>query len=262
MSKFEAAVVIPVYNEAKLIRRPIVWLGLSDRLIEKPIPLIVVDNGSTDETVDVVRHYAKATPGVQLHLLEEPEKGTGSAADTGFRYAIDELGSSYIGRLDADVWPSPLWFAAMHGHLKEHPDHKIVTGLVDRGFDVPDKARNVWAEDIVVPAAKKLTRLARALKYGAPAFPSRFAPGYNLGTTAEAYTEVGGFPRTSISESDEDLAYNIEIDRHFGAGAFGYERSMHVFASSRRMRSAGYLRSALHYASPSSRPESGIDPRL
>src|SRR5690242_10072759 len=132
MKRAEAAVVIPVFNEERLIRRPIVWLSLSANNTGEPIPLVVVDNGSSDSTAEKVQHYADAAPGVELHLIEESQKGTGAASDTGFRYAIEELGVKHIGRLDADVWPSPNWFMAMHGHLTANPQHQIVTGLVDR----------------------------------------------------------------------------------------------------------------------------------
>src|SRR5438132_68326 len=105
MGKYETAVVIPVYNEERLIRRPLVWLDLSINPTDRKIPVVVVDNESNDNTVEKIESY-KVLPNIEIHLLREPEKGTGSAADTGCRYAIEELGVDIMGRIDADVWPS------------------------------------------------------------------------------------------------------------------------------------------------------------
>jgi 3-oxoacyl-[acyl-carrier-protein] synthase III len=56
--------------------------------------VLLVDNGSTDRTAEIARQRG-------ARVLVEPEKGVGSAVDTGFRYAIAH-GATLIARTDAD----------------------------------------------------------------------------------------------------------------------------------------------------------------
>src|SRR3981189_448062 len=75
-------VVVPAYNEERSIGATL------RRLTEQTdlgFTLGVVDNVCTDGTAEVVRGYEAK---LNLHLIEEPEKGTGAAADTGIRFAI------------------------------------------------------------------------------------------------------------------------------------------------------------------------------
>lgn len=256
---YETATVIPAFNEEKQIGRTLIHLSLSARPPQALIPVVVVDNGSTDNTRQVIED-SRILQGLDIHVVSEPEKGTGSAADSGFRYAIEELQAQYIGRIDADTRPMPFWFAAFHARHKSDPKAHLLTGPVWRGYDVPDRARDIYLQNSVVPIARTATRVIRALKYRSPSF-LKFAPGYNMSTTREAYLETGGFPRSGILEKDEDVAYNALIAQVYGRKAVKFERGMEVFVSPRRLRNMGYTRAALHYASTRNRSTDGIDRR-
>lgn len=260
MQRYEAAVVIPAYNEEAMIRRPLVALGVGPNPTEKPLPVVVVDNNSTDGTKDIVEK-CRAFKELDIHLVTEPEKGTGSAADTGFLYAIEELGAGIIARIDADTLPIPPWFAALYVRHKKDPQIQLLSGPAWRGTDRKDRVRDVYVEDLVVPIARRITRVARAIKFRDSGFLFHFAPGYNLSTTREAYLETGGFPRSDIATRDEDVVYNALIGQIYGRRAKAFERSMEVFHSSRRNKEMGYLRSAFHYVSPSGRAGKTIDYR-
>ncbi|GAB4338080.1 MAG: hypothetical protein Kow0089_09760 [Desulfobulbaceae bacterium] len=76
------AVVVPAYNEEKLIRRVI------DTMPEYVDKIVVVDDKSTDETVSVVRAAAGQDNRVVL-LEHERNSGVGAAIATGYKWARD-----------------------------------------------------------------------------------------------------------------------------------------------------------------------------
>ena len=103
----------------------------------RPLVVCVVDNGSRDGTLELVRRWAAsvAAPGgprrgLGVRLVVEPEKGTGAASDTGMRIAA-AAGARYLLRTDADSLPRPGWAARMHERLATDMD--LVAGrMVDR----------------------------------------------------------------------------------------------------------------------------------
>ena len=91
-------VVVPLHNEVAGIRPTLAALAAQR---DRNFTLLLVDNGSTDGSADVVQHVLSTSTILRWHLIHEQQKGTGAAADTGFRFAI-ESGATHIGRTDAD----------------------------------------------------------------------------------------------------------------------------------------------------------------
>ena len=89
------SVVIPAYNVAWCIRRAVdSVLGQDFRRCE----LIVVNDGSTDQTAEVLAAY-----GEKLRAIDQPNRGMSAARNAGIRSA----GGMYIAFLDADDWWLP-----------------------------------------------------------------------------------------------------------------------------------------------------------
>lgn len=66
-----------------------------------PWELVVVDNGSTDETAAVLRQFRRVSPHL-LTVVEEPRPGLGRARNRGWRAAAGEL----IAFTDDDCYPA------------------------------------------------------------------------------------------------------------------------------------------------------------
>lgn len=113
------SVVIPTLDEASCITACLERLVGQDAIDE----IVVVDNGSTDGTREIVADLALRHP--KIELLEEPDPGVAHARNTGF----DKSRGDYIGRIDADTLVGPDWGATVRAHLDAHPDTMAVTGI-------------------------------------------------------------------------------------------------------------------------------------
>ena len=78
------SIVIPVFNRAHLIARTLDSVAAQTF---HDFELIVVDNASTDTTLDVVRDWGKAHPDVDLVVLNEPQRGAAKARNCGLSAA-------------------------------------------------------------------------------------------------------------------------------------------------------------------------------
>ncbi len=90
MNQLKTCVIIPTYNNHKTVQRVI------EGVLKFTSRIIVVNDGSTDATVDILNNYP------QLILITIPtNKGKGNALRTGFIKAI-ELGFNYAITIDSD----------------------------------------------------------------------------------------------------------------------------------------------------------------
>jgi glycosyltransferase involved in cell wall biosynthesis len=98
-----ASVVVPVYNDPDGVRTTLESL-VSQTYPDERYEILVVDNGSTDETGSVVDKFAAAHDNVE-RLLEDRIQGSYAARNKGIRHAE----GSIIAFLDADVTVEEEW---------------------------------------------------------------------------------------------------------------------------------------------------------
>ncbi len=77
---------------------------------------MLVDNNSTDATVEVARRFAAEHPDLALHVIAEPEQGVACARRAGMRFASErsrQRGPTaerfYLASADADCVVAPNW---------------------------------------------------------------------------------------------------------------------------------------------------------
>jgi glycosyltransferase involved in cell wall biosynthesis len=117
MSDPQISVILPVYNREQSVARAIRSV-LAQTFT--PRELIVVDDGSTDGTRDVLRGF-----GSQITIIEQPHSGAYVARNRGLRDATGEL----IAFIDSD----DAWFPdrlAVQMPLMERPEVGLVFGDV------------------------------------------------------------------------------------------------------------------------------------
>ncbi|SEG89133.1 Acyl-CoA synthetase (AMP-forming)/AMP-acid ligase II [Thermomonospora echinospora] len=247
-------VVVPAYNEGAGITATLEALSAQRRA---PEGVIVVDNASTDDTADVVRAYAAAHPELNLELLHESQKGTGSAADTGMRHAIAR-GATHLARTDADCLPPPHWTTAI---VRAFDDglQMVAGGLRPRTDEFP----LTWKERRLLPLLQELAALFGRFRPANrdPDYlgPYVMSPACTLAITAELYERSGGFPRAPIEEVHDDRELVNRVRKV--TTAYGRRRDVWVYWSMRRARAYGLRGTLSWYADHGHRPEV-VDVRL
>nr|WP_225953379.1 glycosyltransferase [Kibdelosporangium phytohabitans] len=233
-------VVVPAYNEET-------GIGATLRALESQqdsdFVAVVVDNGSTDRTAEVVRSH-----GVQV--VREAQKGTGAASDTGMRYAI-AAGARWLARTDADCLPAPGWTRRIKAAFRD--GLRLVAGnlLPRKDEDMPLRTRLTLVGAVEVARAfGKIRPGNRDPRYRGPYV---MAPGGNMAITAELYQAIGGFPRTTIEELHEDRALVNAVRLH--TNAYALRRDVVVYSSSRRVKAWGLRNTLAWYADHRYRPD-------
>ena len=241
----EFAVVVPVYNEEAGLQTTL------DALVAQSDPgftLFLVDNGSTDRSMELSTRFAARVTAFPVHLIVEPQKGTGAAADTGFRAAI-RAGARIIARTDADCIPHVDWV------------RNIKRAMFDDGLEfVAGKIRPrrdeslSFADRVILPAMIWVAEHYGRLHRRGPQFryPYFMAAGNNLAITAQLYERAGGFPRTAIEELHEDRALSETVRTLTSRAAV--REDVIVENSARRVQAYGYLNTLRWYRNHGYRP--------
>ena len=236
------AVIVPVFNESSGIRPTL------DALLaqtDTDFDVWFVDNASTDDSAAVIASYHQP----RWHIVHEPQKGTGAAADTGMRAAI-AAGATLLARTDADCLPRADWTASIRRSLG-------TLGLVG-GELVPRHDEGLsLGRRILLRAAVELAEAFGRIRPGNrdPEYrgPYMMAAGCNVGIRADLYVAAGGFPRTAIEDLHEDRALVNAVRRL--TGNYARRRDVVVFGSSRRVNAWGLKNTLLWYKDHAYRPE-------
>jgi glycosyltransferase involved in cell wall biosynthesis len=107
------SVVVPAHNEAERVKPMLdAYTSFYEARYGDDMELIVVVNGSTDETEGIVKAYAERHPQVRP-LVESRPVGKGGAVILGFAAARGDL----VGFVDADGSTSPAAFQDLVDHI-------------------------------------------------------------------------------------------------------------------------------------------------
>ena len=203
------------------------------------------------------RGLRSPAPALDVEIIDEPQKGTGAASDTGFRHAIAH-GASTIARTDADCLPRPDWVKEIRDAFSAGGLEFVVGAIKPR----EDDYRLRWLDRLLIPALVGVASWVGTIRPGnrGPQYRTGYlmAAGNNLAIRADTYVRCGGFPRSSIEDVHEDRALVNRVrtitDR------IGKRPDMVVFNSIRRLRAYGYVGTLLWYWDHRYRP-SEVDVR-
>jgi glycosyltransferase involved in cell wall biosynthesis len=113
--------IIPVHNRSSALRDAVESVIAQDW---RPIEILVVDDGSTDDTPAVAAQLAEAHPDV-VRVLSRANGGPGAARETGRSAARGE----FIQHLDSDDVLLPGKFTAQVAALRAQPDAGAAYGI-------------------------------------------------------------------------------------------------------------------------------------
>jgi GT2 family glycosyltransferase len=201
------SVVIATYNRADLLAE---CLGhLSRQPFAPDDEVIVVDNGSTDRTPQVIVRAQRSFPVYLRHLVERtPGKSHAIAAALAFAQG------DVLAFTDDDVDVDPDWIEEIRRVMSD-PDVALAGGPVAPRWETKPPS---WLK----PAAEDYGRLAAPLgllNYGSESFPlgPRTALGGNLIVRADVFQKLGGYAAhlgklrgTLLSGEDHELCMRVQ----------------------------------------------------
>jgi glycosyltransferase involved in cell wall biosynthesis len=198
----KVSVICTVLNEGKNVRRLLESLAAQTR---QPDEIVIVDGGSTDETVSVLR---SATSGlyadqggdiVPVKVIVEPGANISRGRNVAAAAAIGDV----IVSTDAGVWLSSNWLEALTAPYETERAPEVVSGVfkpdADSVFEIAMSAT-------VLPTIEELQ-------------PESFLPSSrSVAFTKNAWAVVGGYPEWL--DYCEDLIFDLRLKEHFSPFGF------------------------------------------
>jgi len=217
------SVIIPTYNRSPMVRM------MLDQLLRQTLPtdqfeVVVSDDGSSDDTEQVVRSYADRLR-IKYHFQEDRGFRVGKARNEGARLATAPL----LVLLDAGVIPGPELLARHLAAYEACPDQAVVgyawgydpnnfdgiPGLVEALAELPpEQVLEKYRDSPVF----RDTRHAQFELDGwdldrAPAAWRLFYT-LNCSVPAQAFWEIGGFNEDYAQWGGEDQEFALRLVRH------------------------------------------------
>jgi hypothetical protein len=127
--------IIPVYNRAAMLREAVASVL---EQTYRPIEIVIVDDGSTDDTPGVADELAHAHE--EITVLHRPNGGPGAAREAARLVARGEL----IQHLDSDDLLYPSKFELQVAGLRAHPECDVSYGWSRMRFRDGSAAPDPW----------------------------------------------------------------------------------------------------------------------
>lgn len=189
------SVIIPTYNYGRFIREAIESaLGQT----AAPLEVIVVDDGSTDETAEVVAEF-----GDRVRYIRQENAGVGAARNRG----VEESTGEFVAFLDADDYWAPTKLEKQLAKFTEDPG----VGLVHCGMREFDSETGATIDTHLDGLEGSVWR--ELLLWEGPTI---IGPGGTIMVSQQALDEVGGFD--TRLKNGEDWEFCVRVARRFKVG--------------------------------------------
>ena len=185
MSSICVSVIVPAYNASATIGQTLE--ALSRQNCFQPFEVIVVDDGSSDNTADIVCSFAS------VRYVRQENAGPASARNHGAKLAQGE----YLAFTDSDCIPHEDWISKlMEGFGQQQ------VGVVAGSYGIANP--EIWLARCIY---KEILWRHNTLM---PDFPNSFGS-YNFCVKKNVFDAVGGFNTAyrHASGEDNDLSYKI-----------------------------------------------------
>jgi glycosyltransferase involved in cell wall biosynthesis len=124
------ALVTPAWNEEALIEQPLRAVTAQTLL---PVKWVIVSDGSTDRTDEIVQSWSKRFPWIELYRMPDSHKRSFAkqvdAINAGYAQ-LRRLDFDFIGNLDADISFEPDYFERLFEKFREDPALGMAGGTI------------------------------------------------------------------------------------------------------------------------------------
>lgn len=183
------SVVIPAFNASSTLARQLE--ALSRNAMSEPWEVLVADNGSTDDTVDVARSWADRLP---LRVLDaSARRGPAAARNLGAASAR----SPYLAFCDADDVVADDWLP------------KVLVALrIDEFVAIGVRLRAAYS-------SRKHPQYVTYSAYASIYLPGFIACGAgHMAVRADVFRRIGGFDESMLTAEDHDFCYRVQLEGH------------------------------------------------
>jgi len=205
MNNLLTTVVICTRNRAAFVEKAVRSV-LAQANGNSQMELLIVDNGSTDETPAIAKKFCDEDPRVKFVI--EPQTGLSVARNT----ALKNASGDWVIFFDDDAIAEPGWLAAYENFFKNPPSAKAVSvgGAVTPVFEI---TLPKWAGEVA-----KLDLGAKPF-----AFPHGTCPWEcNFALKRQLTIDLGGFD-SRLGHRGDIPGYRERVDLNFRLQAAGYE---------------------------------------
>jgi cellulose synthase/poly-beta-1,6-N-acetylglucosamine synthase-like glycosyltransferase len=185
------SVVVPALNCAEDVQ------GFAESMQKQDYPadrfeVIVVDNGSSDDTFERVRAAG-------LIALQRKEKGRARALNTGVMAARGEI----IMTTDLSCRAEPHWMRAVVETFAAHPEAGCVAGEIKL-------LRTTGG--VVIDFQERSNYMSPLLALNRTSLPFMpFADGANASFRKRVFDEIGGFEESFVKAADVEICYRMFV---------------------------------------------------
>lgn len=182
------SVIIPMYNARKTIRMTLE--GLKQQTL-KDFEIVVVDDGSTDGSAQVIQDFATQNS-LSVKVVQQVNSGAGKARNAGVQNSSGDI----VVFVDSDCIPPSNWLEAMTRPIKDD-----MAGCTC-GYKVKNR-ESITARYVDYEIARRHRKLVGKT--------TNAVGSYSLSLLKEAFRKVGGFDTsyTSADAEDFDLAFRL-----------------------------------------------------
>jgi len=178
--------VIPCYNSAKTIDRCLQSICALDCPANASIEIVVIDNGSSDKTLDIVRQFTE-------QIIVDTTATIAKLRNLGSLHASGAI----IACVDSDCYLPIDWLHCALSHLED--EQTAVVGT--KTYTLPEDA--TWVE----------RAWKRHLDRSSTVVETSWVPSLSFAVKREAFEQVGGFDESLVA--CEDVALGHAIRKHF-----------------------------------------------
>ena len=144
------SIIIPAYNASATLGET---LRSASACTYHPLEIIVIDDGSTDNTLDIARRHAETDS--RIRVLHQENAGVCRARN----YAVSESVGEYIMPVDSDDLIVPEFISLAAAILDMRPEVKVVQpracffGMKDGEWKLPEFELSLLARKNMLPAS-------------------------------------------------------------------------------------------------------------
>jgi cellulose synthase/poly-beta-1,6-N-acetylglucosamine synthase-like glycosyltransferase len=147
------AVLIPAHNEGKVIARTLEAMLAFDYPGDR-YEVIVINDGSTDDTGAIVRSFAQRDR--RVRLIDVPQGEGGKGKSRALNLGLLQTEAPFVAVYDADNTPEPAALRYLMAQLLLHPDLGAVLGK----FRTDNRDRNLLTRSSRATNSSEISRVS------------------------------------------------------------------------------------------------------